>query len=284
MLGIERGERDWATWSEASGYLLHSSKLRAIESLIDEARAADGHKVIVSGDAEILGLADMVRDASGAEVCAPFDDDTANRSRKVAAAGSRRDLLVATDASVRRKGSGAAISTAAFDGSSLKVSAHRVPRIGVYAAEIAGILSGAQVPPPGLAPLRRRIFCDSQGAVRAVAAMNGMKDGDLAIQCEKIFGPWVYSPVGRRIFEYARRSAQEMSEGVLEVQWVKGHDDEAVGVAHDLNVIADQTARALSLVRGELGDVQRAQVRGVAGALGASRFPKADFLPGPGIR
>lgn len=283
-LHIEQGESRWATWSdEGSGYSVHDTVLSAVEEVVEKARLAEGHRVVITSHPEVLELGDFLRDASGAEVCRPFDESSERRSRRTIAAGNLQSLLVATDASVRRRGR-STIAIAALGGSSISVSALAVPHIGVHSAEVAGILLGAQVHTPGAQTSHRRIVCDSQGAVRDVLSLKGMDDREIAMLCERLFGSWAYGALGRKLFDGARRSSRDLEEETMEIQWTKGHDDDARSAEHDLNVVADQTARALSQGRGDVSEVQRAHARSVSGAICGSRFPKLEFHAGAGLR
>lgn len=282
FLHVESGEREWASWSEAGGYELHASMAEAIMHVAEEARRSEGHCVIISGDAEVLELGGALREAAGAEICAPFDPDTERRAAKVVSAGSRRDVIIATDASVRRRGGRSTIASAAFDGHGVTVCAHRVPQIGVHAAEVVGILTCTRSVLSAAAD--RLVVCDAKGAVGVVREMAEMEDREIAATCERLFGSWAYSAFGKQVFDGARRTAEGLREGTLEVRWVRGHDDEAEGAEHDLNVIADQTARALSALRVGDEEVARAQTRTVAEALVEARFPKSSFVAGSGLR
>src|SRR5699024_7310941 len=163
-LHIEQGESRWATWSdEGSGYSVHDTTLSAVEEVVEKARLAEGHRVVITSHREVLELGNFLRDASGAEVCRPFDESFEPRSRRTIAAGNLQSPLVATDAAVRRRGR-SPIAIAALGGSSISVSALAVPRIGVRSAEVAGALLGGQARGPGSQRSRRRIVCDSQGA------------------------------------------------------------------------------------------------------------------------
>lgn len=283
-LHIEKGETQWATWcGRFPGYVAHDTMLEAIEAVVEESLVSEGHRVIVTNSPEVLELSGILRDASGAEICTPFDGESSRRSRRTAMAGSRQEFIMATDASVRRRGR-STVAIAALGSPGITVSAHQVPQIGVHAAEVAGILLGVQKTVFGAEPKRRRIVCDSQGAVRDVLSMEGLDDREIAVLCEKLFGSWSYGTFGRKLFDGARQAAQEQKSQTLSVEWIKGHDDDAKSVEHDLNVVADQTARALSQFKGEVSEAQKGQVRGVAEAICGARFPDATFVAGHSLR
>lgn len=247
----------------------HDDPVTALQSLADA--GGPGHTAVITRSGVLLESADDIRRMLAVDVCRPFDEHSERKLASLERAGT--SVRVASDASVRtaRRSSCSAVL---YDGKQVDVIVRRIGMGNSYCAETAGVFSAI-----GAASGYGKISaaCDSSAAVQAVNSLRGVGAQGISDFCRDTFGLSTYGE-GRWTFESAMKTADLLDTGTASLQWVRGHDDEidVEDIDHTLNVIADQSARAVSLPQ-SFDEQSLASVRGIIRELVHQRLPDARF-------